>query len=74
MVSLADRYLRTGEGTVPQIYPSTVRYLSAAMKDAQDASCCYPGEHFLEAVYEGERLVLQVYENGQCTYVTRRPS
>jgi hypothetical protein len=72
MVSAADRYLRTGEGVIPAIYPSTVPALSAAIRDTQDASCRYAGEHFLEGVYSGERLVIQVYQDGQCTYPSAR--
>lgn len=72
-MTTADRYLRTGAGTVPQIYPATTAHLSAAIKAAQQASCRFTGEHFIEAVYESERLVLQVYQDGECTWVSSRP-
>jgi hypothetical protein len=70
-MAAADRYLRTGTGTVPQIYPATAAHLSAAIRAAQLASCRLAGEHFIEAVYAGKRLVLQVYEDGECTWIGR---
>jgi hypothetical protein len=73
MAQVADRYLRTGQGVIPMIYPSSVAAMTAAMKDAHAASYRYCGEHFIEGVYTGERLVLRVYENGECTYPPARP-
>ena len=67
----ADRYLRTGT-TVPVIYPGTLAWLLQAMQDAQNVSAVTPGQHFLEVVNGPDRDVLQVYENGTCTYYQRR--
>jgi hypothetical protein len=69
----ADRFLRTGT-VVPEIYHGTAAYFRRAARDTQRASERLAGEHYLEAVYRGQRLVLQVYEDGECTYVYRDDS
>jgi hypothetical protein len=67
----ADRYLRQGTA-VPVIYPGTVRYLSQAMKDALSASRRVPGPHLISVVRNGERYLIQEYENGTCTWIRQR--
>lgn len=63
----AQRYLKTGAG-VPKIYPATVSYLTRAYRELQVASADIEGEHYLEAVFDTERILLRVYEGGQCTW------
>lgn len=63
----ADRYVRTGTA-VPVIYPGTLRSLQQALREAQRASCLITGEHVLKAVYGSTRVILRVFEAGECTW------
>lgn len=63
----AERYVRTGAG-VPKIYPATLASLSRAYRELQSVSLAEEGEHYLEAVFSSERVLLRVYEGGQCTW------
>jgi hypothetical protein len=65
----ADRYLRTGT-PVPMIYPPGSFALAAG--HAKYASAKLPGEHLIESVRAGQRTVLQVWEDGTCTWVPDR--
>ncbi len=68
---MADRYLRTGT-EVPKIYSGDLNGLTVAMAETEAWSRVQPGQHFLEDVYGGVRDVLQVYEDGACTYYRAR--
>lgn len=67
-MAAADCYLRLGTD-VPQIYPGTLRDMSQAVRDTMYASKRIPGEHSLEVVCEGERMLIRVYENGALTWI-----
>jgi hypothetical protein len=63
------RYLRTGTD-VPCIYPYQLRYLTAAIKDAEKASARVPGQHVLFLVRDArDWQPLQVYEAGELTWM-----
>lgn len=68
---IADRYVRQGTA-VPMIYPGTVKALSRAMADAVTLSRRVPGQHEISVVRGGARSVIQVYEDGECTWVQQR--
>jgi hypothetical protein len=71
-MTAADCYLRRGT-RIPQIYPGTLDAMVQAIKDAQRASSRVPGEHSLEVVCEGERMLIRVYENGALTWMYQSP-
>jgi hypothetical protein len=68
---VADRYLRTGT-TVPEIYPGDLKSLARAAAATREWSRHCGGQHKLHVVREGERLVTQVYESGELTWVLDR--
>jgi hypothetical protein len=65
---VADRYLRTGT-TVPEIYPGDLKSLARAAAAAREQSRHYGGQHKLHVVQGGRRLVTEVYESGELTWV-----
>lgn len=67
----AERYLRTGT-PVPMIYWATTRHLAQAIGHARYASTTIPGEHTVEAVRQSGREILQVWEDGVCTWDLER--
>lgn len=64
----ADRYVRLGDDP-PVIYPATLAYLSAAIREAREASKRTPGTHTLEADFHGTREVIRVFIAGRCTWM-----
>lgn len=69
----ADRYLRVGAAT-PVIYPGSLDALLEAMNDAACVSVRLPGRHRLYSRRGDQTSLLQVYENGQCTWLYRSGS
>ena len=67
MAVTADRYVRRGTA-VPEIYHGTLRSLQLALSQTAGWSRRCPGPHVLEAVYGGTRVVLRVFEDGECTW------
>ncbi len=67
----ADRYLRQGT-SIPKIYHGDSRSLREAMSEAAAWSKVFPGPHTLSVVRDGQLTVLQVYENGKCTWIQER--
>ncbi|HEY1705506.1 MAG TPA: hypothetical protein VGG75_37955 [Trebonia sp.] len=64
-----DRYLLAG-GSVPRIYPPLLKNLLQAYGDAAAVSAREPGQHVLFMIRGQERMPLQVYEFGICTWMT----
>lgn len=71
--SVADRYVRTGT-VVPQIYPGSLKGVTAALRDVERFSAAADGAHQLDGVYNHERVTLFIYEAGVVTFVAEQPS